>query len=135
MLSSQNSNIRKELCMHLSSWAQWTHIIRPTCEILNNCYQAGARICVICWNSSWCQTTDLPRCRCQSLRFISNIVFTRDTCYAHWICISVLFLTVCACVPMVPGSCPNVPLTYGAHWDTLPIPIKWSLANDSAAQL
>ena len=111
MLSSQNSNIRRELCMHLTSWAQWT---RPTCEILNNCYQAGASICVICWNSSWCQTTDLPRCRFQSLRFISNIVFTRDTCYAHWICISVLFLTVYACVPMVPGSCPNVPLIWGA---------------------
>ena len=43
MLSSQNSNIRRELCMLLSSRTQWTHIMRPTCEILNNCYQAGAR--------------------------------------------------------------------------------------------
>ena len=39
MLSSQNSNIRRELCMHVSSWAQWTQIMRPTCEILNNCYE------------------------------------------------------------------------------------------------
>ena len=40
MLSSQNSNIRRELCMLLSSRTQWTHIMRLTCEILNNCYQA-----------------------------------------------------------------------------------------------
>ena len=50
MLSSQNSNIRRELCMLLSSRTQCTHIMRPTCEILNNFYQAGARVCVICWN-------------------------------------------------------------------------------------
>ena len=32
-----------------------------------------------------------------------------------------------AAVPMYPS--------HGAHWDTLSMPIKWSSANDSAAQV
>ena len=133
-LSSQNGNIRRELCMLSSSQTQWTHVYET---VLGSryCYQAGARVCVICWNSLWCQATDLPWCLLHSLQFISNIcIYKRNmlcTLYLPRRVYFKLFMHVSqwslAAVPMYPS--------HGAHWDTLPIPIKWSSANDSAAQV
>ena len=44
------------------------------------CYLALAdvRVCVMWWNSSWCQATDLPWCRFQSLPYKQHCFYKRN---------------------------------------------------------
>ena len=127
-----NSNIRWELCMISSSQTQYTHMRRFWEILLPSWCQGLCHLLEQLVVPSNCY--GLPWCRFQSLQSLSNFTFTRETRYAPGIYLNVHFKLFMHVSQRSPEAVPMYPM-WGVHWDSWPIPIKWSSANDSAAQV